>query len=239
MVRGNSHGPPQKTRTEAQPGSGAAKQQRGGKWRPMDNSFMVGLSAQQVLRQRMDTTANNLANMTTAGFKVEHIVSRELSEKPATAADTATDIAFTDAWMLQRDFSTGPLEQTGNPLDFAIEGDGFFVVQTAAGEAFTRDGRFNLDDQGQIITRTGELVMGDGGPITVDPEGCPSHGRDPSTRMELSWARCASRCSRRRAASNGLGRTCGAQPTRLRNRRRRPAFAAASSRDRTSMRCSS
>jgi flagellar basal-body rod protein FlgF len=173
MVRGNSHGPPQKTRTEAQPGSGAAKQQRGGKWRPMDNSFMVGLSAQQVLRQRMDTTANNLANMTTAGFKVEHIVSRELSEKPATAADTATDIAFTDAWMLQRDFSTGPLEQTGNPLDFAIEGDGFFVVQTAAGEAFTRDGRFNLDDQGQIITRTGELVMGDGGPITVDPEGGP------------------------------------------------------------------
>jgi len=134
---------------------------------------MVGLSAQQVLQKRMDTTANNLANMTTAGFKVEHVVSRELSEKPATAQDNPNEIAFTDAWMLQRDFSTGPLEQTGNPLDFALEGDGFFVIQTAQGEAFTRDGRFNLNEQGQVVTRTGELVMGDGGPITVDPEGGP------------------------------------------------------------------
>jgi flagellar basal-body rod protein FlgF len=137
----------------------------------MDNSFMVGLSAQQVLQKRMDTTANNLANMTTAGFKVEHVVSRELSEKPATAADNPTDIAFTDAWMLQRDFSTGPLERTGNALDFALESEGFFVVQTAEGEAFTRDGRFGLDEQGQVVTRNGDLVMGDSGPITIDPEG--------------------------------------------------------------------
>ena len=139
----------------------------------MDNSFMVGLSAQQVLRMRMDTTANNLANMTTAGFKVEHVVSRELSEKPATASDNPQEIAFTDAWMLQRDFSTGPLERTGNALDFAIEGDGFFAVQTPAGEAYTRDGRFNLNDRGEIVTRNGEVVLGEGGPITVDPEGGP------------------------------------------------------------------
>lgn len=132
---------------------------------------MVGLSAQQVLRRRMDTTANNLANMTTAGFKVEHVVSRPLSEKPATASDNPNDIAFTDAWMLQRDFSTGSLERTGNPLDFALENEGFFVVQTAGGEAFTRDGRFGLDEQGQLITRNGDLVMGDGGPITIDPAG--------------------------------------------------------------------
>jgi len=137
----------------------------------MDNSFMVGLSAQQVLRKRMDTTANNLANMTTAGFKVEHVVSRALSEKPATASDTPNDISFTDAWMLQRDFSTGSLERTGNPLDFALESDGFFVVQAAGGEAFTRDGRFGLDEQGQLITRNGDLVMGEGGPITIDPAG--------------------------------------------------------------------
>jgi flagellar basal-body rod protein FlgF len=139
----------------------------------MDNSFMVGLSAQQVLRQRMDATANNLANMTTAGFKVEHVVSRELSEKPATASDLPKDIAFTDAWTLQRDFSSGPLERTGNPLDFALEGEGFFVVQTAGGEAYTRDGRFGLDDQGQLVTRNGDPVMGDGGPITLDPAGGP------------------------------------------------------------------
>ncbi len=73
--------------------------------------------------------------------------------------------------MLQRDFSAGSMEQTGNPLDFAIEGEGFFAVQTAAGEAFTRDGRFSLNTQGQIVTRNGDLVMGDGGPITLNPSG--------------------------------------------------------------------
>jgi flagellar basal-body rod protein FlgF len=134
----------------------------------MDNSFMVGLSAQQVLQQRMDVTANNLANMSTAGFKTEQLVMRELSERPAAASDTPTDISFVDAWTLQRDFSTGPLEQTGNTLDLAIEGEGFFVVQTKNGEAYTRDGRFMLDDQGRVVTRTGDPVLGDGGPITID-----------------------------------------------------------------------
>lgn len=134
---------------------------------------MVGLSAQQVLQKRMDTTANNLANMTTAGFKVEHVLTRDLSEKPAAAADTPTEINFADAWTLQRDFSTGPLEQTGNMLDFAIENDGFFAIQTAGGEAYTRDGRFNLDDQGRIVTRNGDPVAGDGGPITINPTGGP------------------------------------------------------------------
>lgn len=134
---------------------------------------MVGLSAQQVLRQRMDTTANNLANMTTAGFKAERLVTRELSERPAAAHDTPQEIAFVDAWMLQRDFSTGPLEQTGNPLDMAIEGEGFFVVQTADGEAYTRDGRFAMDTQGRVITRSGDIVLGEGGPITIDPNGGP------------------------------------------------------------------
>jgi flagellar basal-body rod protein FlgF len=134
---------------------------------------MVGLSAQQVLRQRMDVTANNLANMTTAGFKAERLVMRELSERPAAASDNPAEIAFVDAWMLQRDFSTGPLEQTGNPLDVAIEGEGFFVIQTEAGEAYTRDGRFALDEQGRVITHTGNLVLGDGGPITIDPEAGP------------------------------------------------------------------
>lgn len=157
----------------AKPGPGAAEARLGDEWRPMDNSFMVGLSAQQVLRQRMDATANNLANMTTAGFKVEHVVSRDISEKPATASDLPNEIAFADAWMLQRDFSPGPLERTGNPLDFALEGEGFFVVQTPAGEAYTRDGRFSLDADGRLVTRNGDPVMGESGPITLDPTGGP------------------------------------------------------------------
>jgi flagellar basal-body rod protein FlgF len=139
----------------------------------MDNSFMVGLSAQRVLQQRMDVTANNLANMTTAGFKAESLVMRDLTERPAMANDVPNQIDFVDAWMLQRDFSTGPIDQTGNPLDFAIEGEGFFVVQTPQGEAYTRDGRFAINDAGQIVTHDGQLVMGEGGPISVDPSGGP------------------------------------------------------------------
>jgi flagellar basal-body rod protein FlgF len=160
--------PAQKTRSRDSLAPETPKVRFGDKWRPMDNSLMVGLSAQQVLQQRMDLTANNLANMTTSGFKTERLVTRELSERPAAASDNPQDIAFVDAWMLQRDFSTGPLEQTGNPLDMAIEGEGFFVVQTAEGEAYTRDGRFTLDAQGRVVTHGGDLVLGDSGPITVD-----------------------------------------------------------------------
>lgn len=134
---------------------------------------MVGLSAQQVLQKRMDTTANNLANLTTSGFKVEHVVSRALSERPAAASDSPQEVSFADAWTLQRDFSTGPLEQTGNPLDFALEGDGFFEIQSQAGTAYTRDGRFGLNDKGEVVTRNGDLVSGEGGPITLNPTGGP------------------------------------------------------------------
>lgn len=130
---------------------------------------MVGLSAQQILRQRMDVTANNLANMTTAGFKAESVITRPLSEAPASASDTPNDIAFADAWLLQRDFSAGEMERTGNPLDLAIEGEGFFTVQTPAGPAYTRDGRFSLDPAGQLVTRTGQVVLAGGGPLVLDP----------------------------------------------------------------------
>jgi flagellar basal-body rod protein FlgF len=146
----------------------------------MDNSFAVGLSAQQVLNQRMDTTANNLANMTTTGFKAEHLVMRKLTEQPATASDQPNTIAFVDAWKLQRDMSNGSLERTGNPLDAAIEGEGFFSVKTPdGGTAYTRDGRFSLDESGKLITRDGMTVMGSGGPITVDPNaGAINIGKD-------------------------------------------------------------
>jgi len=135
----------------------------------MDNSFYVGLSAQQILRTRMDTTANNLANMSTVGFKADRLVMRELTEKPAEAGDIPNDISFVDAWMLQRDFSPGSLQRTSNPLDVALEGEGFFVVQTPAGAAYTRDGRLSIGADGQLVTRAGYPILGGGGPILVDP----------------------------------------------------------------------
>ncbi|MEZ5937979.1 MAG: flagellar basal-body rod protein FlgF [Hyphomonadaceae bacterium] len=150
----------------------------------MDNSFMVGLSAQQVLRQRMDMTANNLANMTTTGFKTERLVMRELSERPAAASDLPKDIAFVDAWSLQRDFSNGPLMRTGNALDVAIEGEGFFAIGAAGGEAYTRDGSFSMAQDGSLVTRNGDPVLGEGGAIRLNPEGGPVTVNDNGAIMQ-------------------------------------------------------
>jgi len=113
------------------------------------------------------------------------VVTRDLTEKPATVAEKPTEVSFADAWMLQRDFSTGPMEMTGNVLDFALDGEGFFTVQTAAGQAYTRDGRFSLNDQGEVVTRNGERVMGEGGPIQINQTGGPlSAARDGSISQD-------------------------------------------------------
>lgn len=132
---------------------------------------MIGLSTQQALLARMDVTANNLANMTTAGFKAERLVLREDEQRPAAVAENPSDVAFVDAWRLQRDFSGGAVERTGNPLDLAIKGDGFFTIQTADGVAYTRDGRFSMNVSGQLVTRSGKPVLSGGSPVRLDPAG--------------------------------------------------------------------
>jgi len=112
----------------------------------------------------MDIVANNIANMSTTGFKgermmfVEHLVKskggdRILGDKISYVRDIAT----------MRDLSAGPLEQTGNPLDMAIEDEGYFVIQTDTGNQYTRNGRFKLDEGGQLVTATGNPVLSDGG----------------------------------------------------------------------------
>ncbi len=139
---------------------------------PMDNALMIGLSTQQLLRRRMDITANNLANLDTSGFKVESLVTRPLSEKPARAQDNPNPVMFAEGWQLQRDMSTGSIEQTGNPLDMAISGDGFFTVETPGGAKYTRDGAFALSPEGTLVTRQGMAVLGDGdAPIQINPAG--------------------------------------------------------------------
>ena len=67
------------------------------------------------------------------------------------------------------DFAAGPSEQTKNPLDVAIDGNGFLVVQTAAGERYTRDGGLQINNQGQLVTASGDPVLGTSGPIVFQP----------------------------------------------------------------------
>ena len=112
----------------------------------------------------MDIVAHNIANMSTSGYKgermmfVEHLVKSQggeqiLGDKISYVRDIAT----------MRDMSPGPLEQTGNPLDVAIEGEGYFVIQTDTGNNYTRNGHFRLDNGGQIVTASGNPVLSDGG----------------------------------------------------------------------------
>ena len=136
----------------------------------MENALLVGLSAQMALRRNMEIIANNLANTSTAGFKRESPVFEELLV-PITSDNAATsEISFVRDWGVLRDFNPGPLEQTGAPLDVAVEGNGFLVVRTQAGERYTRDGHLKLDATGRIVTSDGDTVMSDGGEITI-PQG--------------------------------------------------------------------
>jgi len=145
----------------------------------MDNALYVGLSRQMTLQRAIDVTANNIANVDTAGFKVESLTVQEDPETPARAP--ATDpINYVLDKGLARNFGQGALEQTGNPLDVAIEGQGFFTVQTADGPRYTRDGRFTLDATGRLTDKEGDPVLdAGGGQITLDPQnGQPGIGKD-------------------------------------------------------------
>lgn len=152
----------------------------------MDNSLYVGLSREMVLQQQMDIVANNIANADTTGFKVEALQTAEDPQRPAFTLGGPAPVKFVVSNGVIRDFSQGALHRTDAPLDLAIDGQGFFQVQTASGPRYTRDGRFRLDDQGQLTTAAGQPVMDDGGgaisldptkgPVTIAPDGTISQG---------------------------------------------------------------
>jgi flagellar basal-body rod protein FlgF len=124
-----------------------------------------------ILRRAMDVVANNIANADTAGFKVESIMSETNPETlPVQPGSGSRQIQFVLDKGLARDFSQGSLSATSSPLDVAIEGDGFFEINAARGQRYTRDGRFSLDATGRLVTQAGEPVGGEGGDIIVDPK---------------------------------------------------------------------
>jgi flagellar basal-body rod protein FlgF len=139
----------------------------------MDNTLYVGLSRQMTLQRALDVTANNIANADTAGFKVESLTVQTDAETPA-AAPATQPINYVLDRGLARNFGQGPLDQTSNPFDAAIEGPGFFTIQTANGPRYTRDGRFAVDASGKLTDKQGNAVEGvGGGAITIDPQNGP------------------------------------------------------------------
>ena len=141
----------------------------------MDNALLVGLNSQEMLRRRMDIVANNLANMSTAGFKAEVAINDLVIERPAHANDEPEDVRFTLVERLHRDMDTGTLRQTGNPLDLGLaEANAFFSVRMGEETYYTRDGQFALDDLSRLVTHEGAMVLDEGGnEMVFDPEGGP------------------------------------------------------------------
>lgn len=135
----------------------------------MENASYIGLSKQMAMRSKMDMTSNNLANMSTPGFMGQNMLFKEYISEPRDAQDPIT--------MVQRigQYNTvdkGPIKQTGNPLDLALQGPGFFGVQTqGGGTAYTRAGNFTLNAEGTLVTSDGRQVQSaGGGPVVIPPD---------------------------------------------------------------------
>ena len=135
----------------------------------MSNAGYVGLSLQMALRQQLDVVANNVANISTGGFKGEKLVFLEQLSKVSqyhAGAGTQRLSEVADAGTY-RDTSQGSFVQTGNPLDVALQGDGYLVVQASDGPRYTRAGGMQLNAERQLCDHNGYPVLGDGGPISI------------------------------------------------------------------------
>jgi flagellar basal-body rod protein FlgF len=137
----------------------------------MDNSLLVSLSHQLASYRAMDVIANNIANVSTPGFKRESAKFEEFVTmmRPAEGQEGLQSVSFVKDAGVMRDTNQGNIEQTGATYDVALGGAGYFAVQTPAGMRYTRDGHFSLDANGNLVTSQGYQVQGDGGAITITP----------------------------------------------------------------------
>jgi flagellar basal-body rod protein FlgF len=138
----------------------------------MESGYYAACTALVARTQALDTIANNLANASTVGFRAERNVFSSVLAAAADQPQTALNMAINRYGILSGttvDQSQGALQKTGNELDLAIEGPGYFVVQTADGPMYTRNGTFQVSSHGQLVTASGDAVMGDHGVITMLP----------------------------------------------------------------------
>jgi len=136
----------------------------------MENNLLVGLSRQMALSHELDVVANNIANVDTTGFKADNAAFSEYLTSSARDEDFGGKdkrVSFVQDRATWIDMSPGSLQRTGNPLDVAIDGKGFLVVQTPQGQRYTRNGALTTSATGQIVTLDGNQVVGAAGPITL------------------------------------------------------------------------
>jgi len=136
----------------------------------MDTPGYVILSRLGAQSRATQVLANNIANGDTPGFRAERPIFAAQLEAQRGGPARADAVAYTIDRGLWRDTRQGPLASTGNPLDLALRGEGYFAVETSGGERYTRAGRFTLDQDGQLSDADGNAVLdARGAPLTVAP----------------------------------------------------------------------
>ena len=146
----------------------------------MQDGLYVALSAQVALERRLNTIADNVANMSTVGFRATEVKFQDIVN--GVGQDAVSFASTGDTYFSGK---AGPLSQTLNPFDFAIQGDAWFAIDTPAGTVMTRDGRFSMNENGELMSLEGHPVLDAGGaPIQLDPrDGPPKAGADGSLRQ--------------------------------------------------------
>lgn len=143
----------------------------------MDTGLYALVSGSMAQEVNLEILAHNLANVNTIAFKEERPLF-DLYVSDAVRADASPEAAQSAVWndrativrfsRMLIDFSQGALMQTGNAFDLALQGEGFFSVQTPKGVQYTRGGNFRLNEQGQIVTQEGFPLLSDSGPVAVN-----------------------------------------------------------------------
>jgi flagellar basal-body rod protein FlgF len=141
----------------------------------MQDALYVALSSQVALEKRLTTIADNVANTSTVGFRATGVKFEDL-----VSGIGNEPVSFASAGDTFLSGNAGSLRQTGNPFDFAVQGDAWFGIDTPVGTVMTRDGRFEMNEQGQLVTLQGYPVLDAGGaPLQLDPRnGPPKVGAD-------------------------------------------------------------
>jgi flagellar basal-body rod protein FlgF len=136
----------------------------------MDSGYYAACAGLAAQTQALELVAHNLANLGTTGYRGQQTTFRSLVAGPSRLSGNPINAAINDYGVLsgsRLDETSGSLSATGNPLDAAIAGKGFFAVQSAQGVVYTRDGSFHLTPTGQLVTAQGDAVLGEQGPIIL------------------------------------------------------------------------
>lgn len=146
----------------------------------MENAAYIALSRMVAQQRALEVRADNIANMNTPGYKAEAVLFSDylVRQRDVTSVPGGRTEQMVQDRATWRDVTAGQVSKTGNSLDVALAGDGFFAVGTARGERYTRAGRFTLSATGQIVDMRGNTVLGtDSRPITIPPS---------DTRIEIA-----------------------------------------------------